>query len=168
MSNSKLPEPEELALLVSNVTKTMCGATFVLDDPLERGLSVCDQMVMIPMLGDPPITVVVSSDGRGSRALGAAFFGCEPQAITPQMVDDVIAELLNMVAGQIAGALAFQHSLGLPRRTNLAEIAEQGNGFDDAILLRSEGKVDLRLWILEDRSRKAAVAERSRFKGRRG
>lgn len=147
---SKLPGPEDLAVLVSNVTSTMCGTTFVPDDPLARGESLCGQMVMIPLIGEGKITVVVSSDARGSRSLGAAFLGCARQLLTQQMIDDTIAELLNMVAGQISAALGYTHSLGLPRRTNLAEIAAgDGSGFDDAVLLRSEGQVDLRLWILQ-------------------
>jgi hypothetical protein len=147
---SKLPDPVELAALVSNVTQTMCGTTFVPDDPLSRGESLCGQMVMIPLIGEGNIIVVVASDGQGSRSLGAAFLGCPRQQLTQQMIDDTIAELLNMVAGQISAALGYTHTLGLPRRTNLAEIASgDGHGFEDAVLLRSEGRIDLRLWILE-------------------
>jgi CheY-specific phosphatase CheX len=147
---SKLPSTESLAALVSHVTQTMCGVTFVPGDPLARGESICLQMVMIPLRGDPDITVVVSSDAEGSRALGAAFFGSAAAAVTQGMIDDAIAELLNMVAGQISTALGSAHLLGLPVRTSLAEIAKgRGLRLDDAALLRSEGEIDLGLWILE-------------------
>jgi CheY-specific phosphatase CheX len=147
---SKLPDPQTLAALVSNVTRTMCDVSFVPGDAMERGESICRQMVMIPLRGDPNVTVVVSSDARGSRALAAAFFGREPAQVTQQMVDDAIAELLNMVAAQISNALGSTHTLGLPTRTTLPEIAAGGGlRLDDAALLHSEGKIDLGLWILE-------------------
>lgn len=147
---SKLPDSQTLAGLVSNVTRTMCGVSFVPGDAMERGESICRQMVMIPLRGDPNIVVVVASDARGSRALGAAFFGKQPAEVTQQMVDDAIAELLNMVAAQISTALGSSHQLGLPARTTLPEIAAgRGLRLDDAALLHSEGAIDLGLWILE-------------------
>ena len=147
---SKLPDCQTLAALVSNVTRTMCEVTFVPGDAMERGESICRQMVMIPLRGDPNIVVVVASDTRGSRALGSAFFGCDEKDLTQAMVDDSISELLNMVAGQISAALQLDLQLGLPRRTTLAEIiAASGAGVDNAVLFRSEGKVDLWLWVFE-------------------
>ena len=66
------------------------------------------------------------------------------------MVDDAIAELLNMVAAQISNALGSKHQLGLPSRTTLPEIAAGGGlRLDDAALMHSEGAIDLGLWILE-------------------
>lgn len=147
---STLPEPAVLALLISNVTSAMCATTFVPGDPLERGESLCGQMAMIPLAGKQSFSVVVSSDTRGSRALGSAFFGCKDQALTQAMVDDSIAELLNMVAGQISNALHLDLALGLPRKTTLAEIiASGGSGIQDAVLFRSEGQIDLWLWVFE-------------------
>jgi CheY-specific phosphatase CheX len=147
---SKLPDPQTLATLVSNVTRTMCGVVFVPGDAMARGESICRQMVMIPLRGDPNVTVVVASDARGSRALAAAFFGHSASEVTQQMTDDAIAELLNMVAAQISNALGSTHQLGLPTRTTLPEIAAGGGlRLADAALLHSEGAIDLGLWILE-------------------
>ena len=95
-------------------------------------------------------TGFVSSDTRGSRALGSAFFGCDEKDLTQAMVDDSISELLNMVAGQISAALQSDLALGLPRRTTLAEIiTASGSGVENAALFRSEGKIDLWLWVFE-------------------
>ena len=77
-------------------------------------------------------------------------FSCNPDDVTQTMIDDVVAELLNMLAGQIAGALAYRYSVGLPRRTTLIELLQSKLVFDQAVLLRSEGKVDLGLWLLEE------------------
>jgi len=147
---SKLPDPETLAALVTNVTQTMCGTSFVPGDPLARGESLYLQMVMIQLTGDPDITIVLSYDVQGSRALGAAFYGLGDAKLTQQMIDDAIAELLNMVAGQICTALQSNHVMGLPKRTRLTDIVRAGVSItNDAALLRSEGAIDLGLWILE-------------------
>ncbi|HET6146681.1 MAG TPA: chemotaxis protein CheX [Polyangia bacterium] len=146
----KLPDSQTLAGLVSNVTRTMCGVSFAPGDAMARGESICRRMAMISLRGDPNVVVVVASDARGSRALGAKFFGRKLTDITQQMADDAIAELLNMVAAQISNALGSTHQLGLPSQTTLPEITA-GGGFrlDDAALLHSEGDIDLGLWILE-------------------
>jgi len=150
---SKLPDSQTLAGLVSNVTRTMCGVSFAPGDAMARGESICRRMAMIPLRGDPNVIVVVASDAQGSRALGAKFFGRKPSDITPQMADDAIAELLNMVAAQISTALGSTHQLGLPSQTTLPEIAAGGGlRLDDAALLHSEGEIDLGLWILESPS----------------
>jgi hypothetical protein len=163
---SKLPDPETLAALVSHVTETMCGTRFVPGDLLARGESLYLQMVMIPLMGEPNITVVLSSDALGSRALGTAFFGANDEKLTQLMIDDAIAELLNMVAAQIASALACGHTLGLPRRTRLVDIA-QGGALDlgGAVLLRSEGAVDLGLWIFETKPAQPEKPPRARKTG---
>jgi CheY-specific phosphatase CheX len=162
---SKLPDSQTLATLVSNVTRTMCGVTFLPGDAMARGESICRQMVMIPLRGDPNVIVVVASDAQGSRALAAAFFGRSPSEVTQQMIDDAIAELLNMVAAQISTAMGSTHKLGFPSRTNLPEIATGGGlRLDEAALLHSEGAIDLGLWILEsmtsDKAKDAAPAAR--------
>jgi hypothetical protein len=148
---STLPEPAVLARLISNVTSSMCGTTFTPGDPLARGESLCGQMALLQLNGSRTFTVVVSSDSRGSRALGSAFFGVPDAELTQEMVDDAISELLNMVAGQISSSLHLDLALGLPHRTTLAEIiASGGDGVADAALFRSEGKVDLWLWVFEN------------------
>jgi hypothetical protein len=155
---STLPDPTILARLISNVTHAMCGTTFVPGDPLERGESLCGQMAMIPLKGQRNFTVVVASDSRGSRALGCAFFGVADAALTPDLISDAISELLNMVAGQITSMLHLDLELGLPRQTTLAElIASGGDGIADATLFRSEGKVDLWLWVFENHVSSAAA-----------
>jgi hypothetical protein len=147
---SSLPGPENLAVLVSNVTRTMCGTTFVPGDPVARGESLYLQMALITLSGDPDIAIVVSSDQKGSRALGRAFFGITDAQLTQPMIDDAIAELLNMVAGQLSSALGSRHRLGLPKRVKVKELAQLGGlGAGAEVLLRSEGAVDLGLWISE-------------------
>jgi hypothetical protein len=147
---SVLPDALTLARLVSNVTEIACGATFAPADSAARGQSICSRMVLIPIRGERDISVVLSCDGAGGQALGAALRACPSNQLTPSMIDDAIAELLNMVAGQIQTALDIDQPLGLPRPTSLAEMSQRaGVRFEDAILLTSKGLSDLNLWIFE-------------------
>jgi hypothetical protein len=150
MASRELPDAHSLAQLVSGVTEVMCGTKFIPADDLARGNSICGRMVLLPIKGARDISVVLASDNAGSRALGAALF-CRPaDQLTPAMIDDAIAEVLNMVAGQIQRAMAIDQPLGLPRVTSLGEMAaSSGVGFNDSVLLTSEGAVDLKLWIIE-------------------
>jgi hypothetical protein len=78
------------------------------------------------------------------------MFHCPPADITPAQIDDAIRELLNVVAGQVQRKLRIDQALGMPRPTTLAELG--GPGIEDAVLLRSQGDVDIRLWIFEEGS----------------
>jgi hypothetical protein len=151
---------ENLATLVSSVTETLCAVKFSPWDPMARGDSLSGKMVLLPLEGERDISVVLAYDGRGGRALASKLFALPPEALTTELVDDAVRELLNMVAGQVARCLKIDQRLGLPRPTNMAELAE-GGGPDgnDSVLLRSEGHADLRLWIFErvDRAEQVAV-----------
>ena len=147
---SSLPDSATLARLVSNVTETMCGTTFVPGEDAARGQSVCGRMVLLPIPGARDVSVVLSCDQQGGRALAAGLFGCPGAQVTTEMIDDAIAELLNMVGGQITAAMSIDQALGLPRATSLAELAnDSGVGFHDSILLTSASVADLKLWIFE-------------------
>lgn len=151
---SKLPSPADLAVLVSNVTGSMFGTTFVPAEDEVRGESLCQRMVMMRLTADREITLVLSSDELGSRSLSAAFLGCAPEKVTQEMIDDVIAELLNMIAGQIAATLDLNSLIGVPSPTTLGDLVQEtgGLGAGNPILLRSQGEVDLGLWIFEAKS----------------
>jgi hypothetical protein len=156
---SKLPDSQVLARLVSNVTQTMCGTSFAPDDPLARGDSLHGRMVLIPIVGEPRISVVLSCDGPSCRALARALFQCEDKDLSTEMADDALRELLNMIAGQVTAAMQLDRSLGLPRATDMMEIIEAGGlKTDDAVLLRSRGAIDLRLWVFEHASASSAAS----------
>jgi hypothetical protein len=159
MATSKLPDASSLAQMVSSITEMMCGTKFVPADDLARGGSICGRMVLLPIKGARDISVILASDSGGSRALGAALFGCPADQLTGAMIDDAISELLNMVAGQLQRAMELDQPLGLPRPTSLGEIADNsGVGFNDSILLTSEGLMDLKLWIIEKKAPVESVA----------
>jgi len=151
---------QTVADIVSEVTRVMCDTVFVPGDPLERGESLYRRLTMISMRGEPGITVVLAVDNEGGCALASSFFSCPPRDVTQPMIDDVVAELLNMLAGQISGALAYRYSLGLPRRTTVKELFGDNPQFEQAILLRSKGRVDLGLWLLEEKPARSSGTAR--------
>lgn len=151
----------DVANIVSDVTRIMCDTVFVPGDPLERGESLYQRLTMISMRGDPNITVVLAADNGAGRSLASSFFSCRAVDVTEPMIDDVIAELLNMLAGQISGALAYRYSLGLPHRATLKDISGETLVFEQAILLRSIGRVDLGLWLLEEKPSQSSRGAKS-------
>src|SRR5438309_1195737 len=147
---ARLTDPVEMAELVSYITDIMCGIRFTPSDPLARGESLCGRMVMVSLQGGRPIDIVLSCDAQGSHALTAAMFRCPAEEVTAARVDDAIRELLNIVAGRVAQTLDGEETVGQPRSTTLAELADLG-GPDpsEGVLLRSQGQVDIRLWLFE-------------------
>lgn len=146
-----LPDAAKLANLVSSVTDVICGATFAPANDEERGNSICGRMVMLPIPGPRDIRIVLSCDANDSRTLAAAMRGGAPvEMLTREMIDDAIAEFLNMIAGRIQAELSIEQQLGLPRPTTLGELATEGGvGFEDSILLNSRNLGDLKVWIFE-------------------
>lgn len=159
---ARLTDVEEIASLVSIATEAMCGAKFAPWDPLARGESLSGRMVLMAMEGPRPIRIALACDARGARALAASMFQCTPDETTPARIDDAIRELLNVVAGQVQRKLKIDQRLGIPRPTTMAELAEEGGpGINDAVLLRSHGNVDLRLWIFEKNAAAPAALQGS-------
>ena len=159
----RLTDVDEIAKLVSDVTEVMCGTTFAPLDPLARGESLSHRMVLLTLEGPRRIQIALACDSSGSRALAAAMYRCPLAAVTPAQIDDAIGELLNVVGGQIQRTLKIDQPLGTPRPTTLAELSQAGGvGIQDAILLRSQGNVDIRMWIYEqhDVSPQPAPADR--------
>ena len=144
----RLTDVHEIAGLVSSVTEVMCGASFSPWDPLARGESLSGRMVLLPLIGPRAIRIALACDGRGGRALAVAMLHRQASEMTSRQIDDAIGEMLNAVAGQVQRLLSIDQPLGLPRPTTLAELG--GPGTQDAVLLRSHGEVDLRLWIFEE------------------
>ena len=146
---TKLPEPEKLAALVSNVTQTMCGISFGIAQPGDAAV-FCWRMALLNVPGARPLRVALYSDERGCLALGSALFDCPPDALDSSMIDDSLCELLNMAAGQIKGALALDQALGLPKIITVSDLSPRAQAsLNQGVLLRSRNAVNLIIWISE-------------------
>lgn len=153
MSLPGLPDGPTLAQLVSNVTQTMCGISFSAAAGEAPSTELCWRIASLPIKGERPLRVVLSSSRRGCTALGAALFSCDPTTLDDEMIEDSLRELLNMAAGQIKGVLALDQALGLP------EIIAGGDGagrceraLHQGVVLRSQDDLGLLIWVAEDGS----------------
>jgi hypothetical protein len=108
-----LPTPEKMAALVSGVTRTMCGLTFEPDQKSD-GVGLRWRTALLPIPGDRPLTVGISSDERGCSELGAAMFAIPRDQVDSSMMNDSLCELLNMTAGLLKSVMSLNQALGLP------------------------------------------------------
>lgn len=151
-----LPDESTIAQLVSNVSRRMFGVTFTRSDGRDRGESLCSRMMRLRLRGGSGIEVVLAFDEAGSRALTAAFHSWPDGWLSDEMIDHATGELVKLVASQLQSVLHIDKPLGTPQRTTLAELTRTlGDGAHDALLLRSEGLGDLRLWVFGPMSRSA-------------
>jgi hypothetical protein len=146
-----LPDPSTLATLVSNVTQTMCGVSFIAATPPDNAAELaCWRMAVLKVTGDSPWQVALFSDQQGCTALGAALFGCPADSLDSTMLEDSLCELLNMAAGQIKGVLAPDSALGLPKITSPGQLTPKFQAaMREGVLLRSQASVKLMILISE-------------------
>ena len=145
MSAPVIPDGATLAQLVSNVTQTMCGISFSAAAGESPTPELCWRVATLPIKGERPLRVALSSSRNGCAALGAALFSCEPDTLDDGMIEDSLRELLNMAAGQIKGALALDQALGLPEI-----VAGPAHALQTGVVLRSQDDLGLLIWVAEE------------------
>ena len=141
-----LPPPDKLAALVSSVTETMCGLSF-LPAGAPQPLGEQWRTAALAIEGKKPIVVALSADSASCSAIGAAMFGCPADTIDAGMMEDVLRELVNMTAGQVKRMLAMDAALGLPKimtETDLMKAVDPPQVCNTPL---SAGGVKLVLWI---------------------
>jgi hypothetical protein len=143
-----MPKTERLAALVSNVTETMLGLSFVsaASTPAHPGLNWRTAIMLVD--GPRPISVGLSSDETGCAKLAAAMFGCKPEGVDGGMVNDALRELVNMTAGLLKHEIGLDQALTIPAiiedKESLSEIARQ----HPAIVLMAR-EVGIALWACD-------------------
>jgi hypothetical protein len=157
---SRLLLPEELALLVSYVFEVMLTLRCELVGPRSapEGGTVSERLqgltwrtAVLPIAGNRPLTVVLSSNEHGCLSLGAALFACDKGAVDQEMVDDTLRELVNMIGGQVRSAIAKDQSLGLARIDSSFDFAGEprlGTLRHECVLLRA-GSFELAVQVSE-------------------
>jgi len=138
-----------MAALVSGVTQTMLGLSFI-PDATGRGLeSLVWRTAVLPIPGKQPLTVGLSSDHAGCQQLSAAMFGCAHDAVDQSMMDDSLRELVNMTAGLVKSTMALDQALGLPRIMDGKQVPPGPRGeAGHSVVLRGQ-EIGLVLWIFE-------------------
>jgi hypothetical protein len=115
---SELPSPETLANVVDETSQAMYGLAITFAGECERGLPGANQnaTVIVPLIGAPLYIITARADDNGGSALASAMYSCEAQDTNPEMVEDSLRELCNIIAGQIKSLIAQEHEIGLPSR----------------------------------------------------
>jgi len=144
----QLPPSERLAALVSSVTQTMLGISF-LASPTDRAHpDLCWRTAVMLVHGARPITIGLSSSHEGCLVLTAAMFSCPASAVDASMINDALRELVNMTAGLLRTEMALDQALAVPQvvtdYTVLAKLAELHPG----LVLRAK-EIGLALWAHE-------------------
>ncbi|MFL5262829.1 MAG: chemotaxis protein CheX [Anaeromyxobacteraceae bacterium] len=136
-----------MASLVSGVTQTMLGFTFVPDDAkAHRDLSW--RTAVLPIAGVRPLTVGLSSDQSGCSRLSAAMFACPQTDVDQTMMNDALCELVNMTAGLLKSVMSLNQALGLPKILAGAEAPTVPTASPHVIVLKADA-LGLVLWIFE-------------------
>ncbi len=138
-----------MAELVTGVTRTMLGLSFIPDNSGSPWSSLVWRTAVLPIPGDRPLMVGLSSDERGCATLSAAMFSCTPDTVDVAMMNDALCELVNMTAGLLKSQMALNQALGLPKIVHGSEAPymapSQGR---HAVVLRSK-EAGLVLWVIE-------------------
>lgn len=143
-----LPPPEKMASLVSGVTQTMLGLTFVPDEASgHRDLTW--RTAVLPIAGERPLTVGLSSDEHGCSRLSAAMFACSPDEVDQNMMNDALCELVNMTAGLLKSVMSLNQALGLPKILLGDKAPVVPSASPQVVVLKADGPLGLALWIYE-------------------
>jgi hypothetical protein len=140
--------PDKLATIVSDVTATSCGTTFIPGDSFARGEAVCGRVFIWPFNGDHHFSLLLSCDRPTSRTLASTLAGAAPDLMSDESVDPPIRELLGLISGNLERTL---HGPKLPPRPAAPSERASSVSSDtsDGVLLRSDGLAGIRLWIVE-------------------
>ncbi|MFT3837015.1 MAG: chemotaxis protein CheX [Myxococcaceae bacterium] len=142
-----LPQPPQLAQMVSNVTETMLGIRFQADRPSHVGELQAWRTAVLPIPGRRPLTVGLASDEQGCKQLSAAMFSVPPDQVDASMINDAMRELVNMTAGLVKSRLASDQALGLPKVVDGAARASAPSE-ERSVCLKADG-LGLLLWVAE-------------------
>ena len=123
-----IPDHHGLTDLFNNVTTSMLAMDCTVANDLSADPKEYHSTAVLPISGDGGFTLAVSSDLQGCTVLSAAMFAVDSTEVDPEMINDTMAELANMAAGQLKGRLSLSNSLGLPVNIGSKEFAEKSAG----------------------------------------
>lgn len=139
------PKKEAIAGVLTNVANTMLGLCFTAIGELPAPKGVF-RTASLPIPGEKPVMVAVSSDENGCLAVCSAMFSCRPDEVDQGMINDSLCEIVNMTAGGIKSILALDQALGLPKIVS-GETLKEWNG-SLHIQMRTPTNVELVLSIM--------------------
>jgi hypothetical protein len=143
-----LPKADRLAALVSNVTETMLGLSFVPATEAAAHPRLTWRTAIMLVDGPRPISVGLSSDESGCAKLAAAMFGCGTDSVDVGMVNDALRELVNMTAGLLKREMALDQALSVPSIIDDKQSQEEVARQHPALVLVAR-EVGIALWACD-------------------
>jgi hypothetical protein len=137
-----------MASLVSGVTKTMCGLTFEPDARADTS-ALRWRTAVLPIPGERPLTVGLSSDESGIGELSAAMFAVPRDQVDSSMMNDSLCELVNMTAGLLKSVLSLNQQLGLPKILAGADAPPVPHPSNPHVVVLKASSLGLALWVYE-------------------
>lgn len=114
MTSAPLPSRDTLATLMTSVSLVILGEAGALRESPSGTVADDWHSLAILLTGASPLRISMAADDTSATALASAFMSVETAQVAPTMRLDALAELLNIVAGQIKSLLALDSDLGLP------------------------------------------------------
>lgn len=143
-----LPKADRLAALVSNVTETMLGLSFVPALTVAAHPSLNWRTAIMLVDGPRPVSVGLSSDEAGCTKLAAAMFGCNADGVDVGMINDALRELVNMTAGLLKREMSLDQALSVPSIIDHKQALEQIARQHPALVLVAR-EVGIALWACD-------------------
>jgi len=125
-----IPDHHGLTDLFNNVTTSMLCMDCTVANDLAADPKEYHSTAVLPIPGDGGFTLAVSSDLQGCTVLSAAMFAVDATEVDAEMINDTMAELANMAAGQLKGRLSLGNSLGLPVNLAGKEFADKAGSIN--------------------------------------
>jgi len=144
-----LPPPDKMAAVVSGVTETMLGVTFTADTQDLPWTHLVWRAAVLPIPGDYPLTVGLSSDRPGCEVLGSKMFQVPLADVSDDMLSDSLCELVNMTAGLLKSHLKLEQALGLPKVMPENQPPVPPPPADSKRVVLRADRLGLVLWVFE-------------------
>lgn len=149
---NELPTPETLATVVDETTQAMYGVPVSYAGDCNSTLPVADPRaptVIVPLIGNPLYIITAHADHLGGPSLASAMFSCPPDEANPEMVEDSLRELCNIVAGQVKSLVAPEHEIGLPSRLTDSDTLKDVHQWSGAKIRVGSGTVPVDIAVAE-------------------
>lgn len=150
---SDLPTPETLANVVDETAQAMYGVPVSYAGDCENGLPTTsdpkEPTVIVPLIGNPLYIITAHADQHGGPSLASTMFSCEPGDANPEMVEDSLRELCNIVAGQVKSLVAPEHEIGLPSRLTDADTLKDVHQWSGAKIRFGSGSAPVDIAVAE-------------------
>lgn len=109
-----LPSDDVIAELTRAIFEAMLGLD--LAGPLDSFTFSGGWELAIDITGRWNGTVTLAVPDELGRRAAAAMFACDPDAVRAEDIEDAVAELANMIGGNVKSLLPGPSELSLPRR----------------------------------------------------